>query len=279
MFDPDRQQQERQDLAKALRELRRAAGLSGDRLAARCAISQSKISRIERGKVLPSVTDVQRILVALDVGGDEAKPLLDLARSANVHYRSWRSYAEVGLWRRQAEFAALDRSAVLTRHFTPATPSGLLQTSAFATEILTPRLKGRPARDVQRAVEARLARQDALQDTSRTFVFVMTEQTVRWQRASSAIMSAQCVHMASLAERSNITMALVPNHTLVDAPPLSSFSVYDEQFVLVEMFSGEIMLRDPRDVEYHITIVNHFLERALVGSATADFLREIADEF
>jgi transcriptional regulator with XRE-family HTH domain len=53
MLDPDRQQQERSDLAETLRALRKAAGLSGERLAARCAMSQSKISRIEQGKVLP----------------------------------------------------------------------------------------------------------------------------------------------------------------------------------------------------------------------------------
>jgi len=42
-------------------------GLGGERLAARCGLSQSKISRIERGETLPSVLDVQRILSALDV--------------------------------------------------------------------------------------------------------------------------------------------------------------------------------------------------------------------
>ncbi|MFE2742955.1 helix-turn-helix domain-containing protein [Streptomyces scopuliridis] len=54
------------ELASLLRELRKRAGLSGDRLAARCNMSQSKVSRIESGKSRPSLVDVEQILRALD---------------------------------------------------------------------------------------------------------------------------------------------------------------------------------------------------------------------
>jgi transcriptional regulator with XRE-family HTH domain len=80
MLEPDRQDNERRSLAGALRELRRAAGLSGERLAVRCAMSQAKISRIETGKVLPTVIDVERILTALSVPTEVASDLLSMAR-------------------------------------------------------------------------------------------------------------------------------------------------------------------------------------------------------
>src|SRR5689334_17550712 len=76
MLDPDQEQDKRKSLAEALRELRKAAGLSGERLAVRCAMSQAKISRIETGKILPSVVDVERILRALGIGRGEAEPVL-----------------------------------------------------------------------------------------------------------------------------------------------------------------------------------------------------------
>ncbi|MFJ9949115.1 helix-turn-helix domain-containing protein [Kitasatospora sp. NPDC091207] len=53
--DPGRAGEQRRDLAAALKDLRRASGLSGERLAVRCGMSQSKISRVENGKALPSV--------------------------------------------------------------------------------------------------------------------------------------------------------------------------------------------------------------------------------
>ncbi|WP_184725236.1 helix-turn-helix domain-containing protein [Saccharopolyspora phatthalungensis] len=76
------------DLADTLRKLRKAAGLSGERLAVRCAMSQAKISRIERGKTIPSVVDVERILQALEVPPDATDEIVALARRANVEHIS-----------------------------------------------------------------------------------------------------------------------------------------------------------------------------------------------
>jgi transcriptional regulator with XRE-family HTH domain len=106
--------------------LRKAAGLSGERLAVRCAMSQAKISRIERGKTLPSVIDVERILKALEVPPEAARELIGLARRANVEHTSLRSIAELGVWRRQLELKALSESAAVQRIFLPAIPSGLI---------------------------------------------------------------------------------------------------------------------------------------------------------
>lgn len=195
---------------------------------------------------------------------------------ANAEYRSVHSLAEMGVWRGQEELAALAESASTVRYFTPAAPSGMLQTRDYATAMLRPSISGRPQRDVERAVEARLKRQDALHDRSRSFIFVMTEQTVRLRQASAEVMSAQCHHIAELTDLPNVTVAIVPNDAEMDCGvPLNSFTAYDEQLVLVELFSGQMTLRDPRDVEYHLNIVNHFLDRALVGTAAAAFLRRV----
>jgi len=66
-------------------------------------MSQTKISRIENNRVVPSVVDVERILTALEVPREVADDLLALARMANVDYASWRAYARIGLWQKQAE--------------------------------------------------------------------------------------------------------------------------------------------------------------------------------
>src|SRR6516162_11489049 len=80
VFEPEELGQRKDELAGALREARKRAGLTGNRLAARCGISQSKISKIETGKVLPSATDVERMLTALGVGGERSADLMALAR-------------------------------------------------------------------------------------------------------------------------------------------------------------------------------------------------------
>ncbi|MEU8772641.1 helix-turn-helix transcriptional regulator [Streptomyces sp. NPDC048606] len=65
-FEPEQLGQSAQELAATLRKLRKQAGLSGDRLAARCNMSQSKVSRIENGKVRPTLVDIERLLTALE---------------------------------------------------------------------------------------------------------------------------------------------------------------------------------------------------------------------
>jgi transcriptional regulator with XRE-family HTH domain len=76
MLEPDNREQGRRHLAATLRALRKAAGLSGQRLAVRAAMSQSKVSRIESGRVLPTVIDVERIIKALDIPPDVTGELL-----------------------------------------------------------------------------------------------------------------------------------------------------------------------------------------------------------
>jgi len=71
-LDPARAGQDRRNLAHALHDLRKASGLSGERLARRCGMSQSKVSRIETGRLLPSVVDVEQMLTAL--GGRPHNP-------------------------------------------------------------------------------------------------------------------------------------------------------------------------------------------------------------
>lgn len=60
---------------------------------------------------------------------------------------------------------------------------------------------------------------------------------------------------------------------------MNVFVVYDERLVTVELFSGEVVLRDPRDVAYHLELFEFFKNRAVRGEAATQLLRMIAREF
>src|SRR5260370_2858826 len=107
VFEPEELGQRKDELATAMREARKQAGLTGERLAARCGISQSKISKIETGKILPSVTDVERILTTLGTRQDLTDELLALARLANTKCHTTRADIRRGLLRQQPRLAAL----------------------------------------------------------------------------------------------------------------------------------------------------------------------------
>lgn len=269
----------RTDLAGTLGKLRRAAGLSGERLAVRCAMSQAKISRIERGKTLPTVQDVERILRALDVPLNLASELMALARRANVEHTSGRALAELGLWRKQAELKALAESCEVQRLFLPAIPSGLLQVPEYARAALAPVVGSSPARDVDRAVQARLDRQSVLDDPARRFVFVLTEQAVRWRYAARSVIAEQCEHMARLSERPNIDIAVIPLNAEIPNAPLNTFVVYDDRLVLAEVFSGEVSLTDPKDIAHHAELFDFFYKHALTGDRARSALLSARDDF
>lgn len=118
---------------------------------------------------------------------------------------------------------ALTRSSAEIRQFLPAIPSGLLQTADYARATLTPIIAGRPARDVDRAMAARLESQRTLDDRSRRFFFLLTEDAVRRHRADLTVMTGQLRHMAKVAARPNVKMAIIPREAQIDASPLNIF--------------------------------------------------------
>ncbi|MFE0109208.1 helix-turn-helix domain-containing protein [Amycolatopsis sp. NPDC059019] len=262
-----------------LRQLRKAASLSGERLALRCAMSQSTISRVERGKLLPSVTDVERILTALEVPREAADKIIALARRANVEHVSVRALAEKGLWRNQLELKALTENSSVVRSFLPVMPSGLLQVPDYARAVLSPTIPNSVARDVEKAVAARLDWQNVLDRPTHKFFFLMTEQAVRLRRADRDVMARQCAHMAEVSERQNIEIAVVPLTTRVPDAPMNTFLVLDDRMVIVELFSGRVVLRDYRDVRYHLEHFDLFYSHALTGDRARAFLLSARDEF
>lgn len=278
-IEPDRQQADRRNLAEVLREVRRAAGLSGERLAARCGISQSKISRIETGRTLPSVADVDRILTALEVPQDSACELLRLARAANVDFTSLRAIARLGLDHGQREATALIESVRVYRQFLPAIPPGFLQVRPYVERVMTPVIASGPARDVRKAVRARMEMRSVLDDESRKFVLLMTEQAVRWNYAGAQIMAQQLAHMAREATRPNVDIAVIPHAAEIPKAPVNIFVIFDDRMVDVELFNGSVSFRDPREVRYHLELFEFFYSHALTGDEAIAFLNTVAADF
>jgi hypothetical protein len=140
-------------------------------------------------------------------------------------------------------------------------------------------VEGRPARDVDRAVQARLDRQEVLNDETRQFHFLLTEHALRLRLVSTPVMIEQLRHIAELAERSNVELTILPTCVQLGDSPLNSFVVYDDRLVLVEMFSGGVALRDPQEISYHLNLFEYFNERAVSGVDAQQILEAVAVEF
>jgi transcriptional regulator with XRE-family HTH domain len=116
------------ELAVLLQRLRKVAKLSGEQVAKRCNISQSKVSRIENGKVRPSLVDVEQFLRAVEAPAELVAQAMALARIANTEWQDVRSIRQRGLDRKQAELAGLEKTSTEFRYFLPSMVTGLLAT-------------------------------------------------------------------------------------------------------------------------------------------------------
>src|SRR4051812_3924202 len=77
-------------LAAELRRLRDLGGVSGRELARRINISQSKVSRIESGSVVPSLPEVMAWAAALGLSDDMREQLTFLTNLAFTEVQPWR---------------------------------------------------------------------------------------------------------------------------------------------------------------------------------------------
>ncbi len=277
-LEPEQAGEDRQDLAGALLRLRRASGLSGERLARRCGMSQSKVSRIETGRLLPSVVDVEQMLMGMGVDEPTKRELLSLARVANTEYQDVRLSVRRGLHHRQRELAALEQSATEIRHFLPALVTGLLQTPEYMrAAISTP--VGPGGGDVGKAVAAKLERQAVLHDPGKRFSFLLTESAVRWQLRQPAVMALQLDRLVSLSRLPTVSIGVLPLDRPVPDGAYHTFVTYDQRLVTVELFTGQLLLRDPKDVEHYRALFDFFADRALWADEARAMLQTVAEDF
>jgi transcriptional regulator with XRE-family HTH domain len=242
-LEPERLATSKQELSALLKELRIRAGLTGDRLARRCNMSQSKISRIETGKVLPGIVDVERILRAVGSPPDLAEEAIRLARVANTEWQDLRSLRRKGVHRKQDELADLEASSLHIRYFLLSMITGLLSTPAYIRATLSH--LGQPERD--RVLARKIERQRVLSDTSKRFTFILTEQAVRWPLVPPSEMDEQIARLMSLSLLPNLRIGVIPLAGLIPLTALDTFTIYDETLATVETTTGIVILRDSRD--------------------------------
>ncbi|MFF9476463.1 helix-turn-helix domain-containing protein [Streptomyces roseolus] len=273
-FEPEQLGQSSRELAATLRKLRKQAGLSGDRLAARCNMSQSKVSRIESGKVRPTLVDTERILRALDAPPALVAEVSALARIAATEWQDARSMRRKGLDKKQLELAGLEASSTEFRFFLLSMLTALLSTPEYIRASLA-HITG----DHSKAVARKLERQEVLYDRRKKFTFIVTEQAARSPFVSPDAMALQLDRLASLTHLPNVRLGVLPIETRLPGCPLNTFTVYDERLATVETTAGVLVFRDPRDVRMYVDEFAGYDERALFGEAARGRLAEWAMAF
>ncbi|MFG1886472.1 helix-turn-helix domain-containing protein [Micromonospora sp. NPDC049051] len=194
----------RHELGAKLRQLREQAGLSGQGLADLLGWSQSKVSRIEQARTLPSLDDVRTALAGLRASESTSARLLELATVATSG--SWRNSTGVGLTRRQQDFVALEASAAEIYHYNPVILPGYMQTEEYARSVI--RMAG--AANEERAVEHRMARRSTmLRGDGPQYRVTLPEAVLRWRPVPVDQMAEQLRKLAEYAALPNVELRII----------------------------------------------------------------------
>lgn len=164
------------------------------------------------------------------------------------------------------------------RHFLPTLITGLLQIPEYMRAAMsTPALPA--AGDVGKAVALKLERQAVLYDRAKNFELLLTESAIRWQLCEPSIMSLQIDRLVSLSRQSNIRIGVLPLSKPVHHGPFHTFVTYDRRLVTIELFTGRLVLRDPKDIDYYSELFDFFGDYALWADEARSVLVALADTF
>jgi len=271
----------RQRLAVELRRIRDRAGLSGRQLADQVGISQSKVSRIESGRTVPTAPEVAAWAAAVNAP-ETLKELLTALTNA--------SYTEVHPWTAvlrekihvQDEIQEIENHARMELEYAPLVVPGLLQTAEYARRVITMFDPAYAELDIPAVVAGRLDRQVAMFDPARRFAFLITEAALRWQPGPAVLLLSQLDRIASVSTLENVSIGLIPHtaraltqvpHGFVVVEPLDQDG---DTLVMVETVHANLMVSDPAQVALYRRQWSLLEKMAVFGDDARDLLAAVA---
>lgn len=254
-------------LAGRLRTLRKAAGLSQAQMADHLDATQSKTSKIETGRVIPTERDILDWAKATDADTDTTAELLALAAEARSAEDAWDRKFRRGQSLTQQEYDRLAKGAAVVRNFETAAIPGLLQTAEYAVLRIMEGVRRQGANpspdEIDKAARARLDRAAVLQDASKLFVFILAEPVLRWRLAPAAVLRDQLARLLTSSEMPNVTINVLPFTASLDDTPQHGFILFDD-VAIAETLTSEEVCRDAKARKY-ADVFADFTARSVTG--------------
>lgn len=262
--------QSRETYGLELRRRRETAGLTQEELSRRVVMSRTHIAHIEAGRRRPDVEDARRLDGVLDSGGffERFLPSLKEGKVAE-HF---------------AEALELERRAKVIREYAPKLVPGVLQTAAYAREVLGSGFPAKTAEERDRLLAARLERSGILSDFhAPVFWALLDEAVLRRPIGGPEAMCEQLRHLVDLGESHRIRVHVLPFsagfHALVEG--FVSLMWFDDlpPVAYVEGLKTGRVLEVPSVVRDCQVAYDHALGDALSHRESLALIRSAAEEY
>lgn len=269
----------RDRLARALRAARSRAGVSGVNAGRRAGMSQSKISKIERGLLLPSVDDVAALCRVYEVSSDDRNELLKLAEDLREE-ASARVIMSRGVSQFQRKLTQLTASASVIRSFHPVVVLGVLQTREYTRCVFADPRDKVSEEEAEASIKARQERRRSLFEGSTQHRLLMPEGALRWQAGSASLMAEQVEDIAKVtAQGGNAAVGIIPWTTPTHVFPGHGFTIYDEDAVMVGTETATATLTGAADIATYVELFTELEGLACFGEEAIAHLERIASDY
>ena len=267
-------------LGAQLRRLREAADIS--RADAGYAIrgSDSKISRMELGRVGFKERDVADLLSMYGVDDAEERAVfLDMVRKSN----------ERGWWHRYSgtmpnwfqDYVGLEESASLIQSYELQFVPGLMQTEAYVRAVVSHGNPHRLDEDSERRVALRLQRQKVLTRQNAPRIWAVVDESVLHRPiGGTRVLREQIEHLLELTRQPNVTLQILP-YEMSGYAAEGAFSILRfaeptlPDIVYIEHLSGALYLDRVEELE----VYGRVIDRLAVDAETPDRSRQMLSKF
>jgi transcriptional regulator with XRE-family HTH domain len=271
-------------LARELRRLREAAGLTGEAAAVSLGWSSAKVSRIETARTPVAASDLPPLLALYGATGAEAERLEWMAQTARER-GWWRIYAD-DLPSEYTTYIGLEAEASSVTYYLATVLPGLLQTEDYARAVLQSIILLPPG-EVERRVQVRRTRQRRLDETDGTslnLLAVLDESVLRRRVGGLEVMRDQLGHLVDLAGHPNIAIQVLPYSAGAHAATSGPFTILtvphyrDTEIVYVELMGGGLFIEDEQEVYRYTLVIDDLRAAALDTAESIAFINKIITE-
>lgn len=245
-------------LGRRLARLRRSAGISGQELAERTGMSQSKISRIETGVTTPSMSDIEVIAAKLEISPGD----LDGLRSMlGAGLQDWR--ADGSRFRSlQQDIAQYEQPATTIRMLQTLIVPGLLQTAEYARAVLSAyeRLGQTDNVQISNAIVKRMERQRIFDDPAKRIRIVFLESVLHYRLCSPSVMLAQIERLLQVSLLPNVSMRIVPLMAELPAALPHPVEIFDDTALTIDLATTALFSDARNDLEFYSRVFELYFE-------------------
>jgi transcriptional regulator with XRE-family HTH domain len=266
------------ELGTRLRGLRNEHNMTVEEVAEKLLCSATKISRLETGARRPSLRDVRDLCELYELDEPTSAELMSLAREARAP-GWWTRYEDLNL----DPFIGLEEAAANITCYSMSYIPGLLQTEEYARGIIKIVAPKMDSHVVEQRVEARLRRQQVLeQDNPPRYQVILDESVLRRGVGGPMLMAIQIDKVLNAVASGKVVVQVIP----FDA---GAYVAADGYFVLLEFgeapdlwpivfvegLAGNQYLERMTDIARYRETVDYLRARALSSSDSVKLMTKV----